>query len=277
MPCFSRTFEHRSPPLSIRVEAIYIAPVKSLGLLPVERAWLTKRGIAEDRRFFLISDRDRLVTQREYGVLTQVQAGYTLEPESLRVSFPDGRSVEAAPEDAGPITARFFGERDVAGTLVEGPWAAALSEFAGVSLRVVRAMGNPFDALPVSLCSSASIEALRSSSGEQAVNERRFRPNFYVSGVAEAHGEDAWVGKEISIGPAARVRVVLRDPRCEMITHDPATGERDIPALLTMITSYRTDQPKETNFGVYGGVVAEGEVAVGDEVASPAESPGNKR
>jgi hypothetical protein len=33
-----------------------------------------------------------------------------------------------------------------------------------------------------------------------------------------------------------------------------------------MIADYRTDQPKEVNFGVYGTVAQPGEIAVGDEV-----------
>ncbi len=36
---------------------------------------------------------------------------------------------------------------------------------------------------------------------------------------------------------------------------------------LKIIASYRTDQPKEVNFGVYCTVVQPGEAAVGDEVA----------
>ena len=51
-----------------------------------------------------------------------------------------------------------------------------------------------------------------------------------------------------------------------MITHNPETGERDMDTLK-MITAYRTDQPKEANFGVYASVETPGEIAVGDEVA----------
>lgn len=36
---------------------------------------------------------------------------------------------------------------------------------------------------------------------------------------------------------------------------------------LKIISSYRTDQPKQVNFGVYCTVAEPGEVAVGDEVA----------
>ncbi len=132
----------------MRVEAIYISPVKSLALLAAQRVTLGKHGIVEDRRFFLVNDRARLVTQREVAPLTQVRAAYTIEPEVLRLRFPDGRTVEGTPVSGEPITARFFGERDVEGFVVGGDWGAALSEFAGMRLRLVRAAKSAFDGFP---------------------------------------------------------------------------------------------------------------------------------
>ena len=248
----------------MRVEAIYISPVKSLALLRMERVTLGKHGILEDRRFFLVNDRARLVTQREVGALTQVRATYGLDPESLRVEFPAGRVVEGAPAAGEPITSRFFGERDVKGFVVEGAWAAALSEFAGMPLRLVRAATSAFDGFPVSICSTASVGALRTHSGEPSIDERRFRPNFYVSG-CEAHGEDGWIGSSVRLGAEAVVRVTMADPRCAITTHDPDTGIRDM-STLKMIAGYRQTESKEVNFGVYSSVEQPGEVAVGDEV-----------
>ena len=157
----------------MRVEAIYISPVKSLALRRVERATLGKHGILEDRRFFLVSDKARLVTQREVGLLTQVRAAYALEPEVLRLEFPDGRVVEGVPAGTEPITSRFFGTRDVEGFVVEGAWAAALSEFSGMPLRLVRAAKSAFDGFPVSIVSTASVEALRTHAGEPRTTECR--------------------------------------------------------------------------------------------------------
>ena len=247
----------------MRVEAIYISPVKSLALQRLDRAMLGKHGIVEDRRFFLISDKARLVTQREVASLTQVRAVFTQDPDVLRLEFPDGRVVEAAPATGEPITSRFFGTRDVEGFLVGGPWDGAVSEFAGMPLRLVRAAKSAFDGFPVSICSEASIDALRANSGEASIEERRFRPNFYISG-CDAHGEDAWIGGRVRMG-AAVVHVAMADPRCAIITHDPDTGERDM-STLKMIAAYRPMESKEVNFGVYAGVETPGEIAVGDIV-----------
>ena len=57
----------------------------------------------------------------------------------------------------------------------------------------------------------------------------------------------------------------LRDSRCVMTTQNPDSGESDLNTL-ELIASYRTDQPKEVNFGVYAGVIEAGEIAVGDDV-----------
>ncbi len=59
---------------------INISPVKSLGLVNVGTVHVGMSGIMEDRRLFLLDNRDRLVTQREVGRLTQVKAEYRADP-----------------------------------------------------------------------------------------------------------------------------------------------------------------------------------------------------
>jgi len=51
---------------------INISPVKSLGLVNAGTVHVGTSGIMEDRRLFLLDNRDRLVTQREMGRLTRV-------------------------------------------------------------------------------------------------------------------------------------------------------------------------------------------------------------
>lgn len=248
----------------MRIEAIYISPVKSLALQRLERADLLRDGIAGDRRFFLMSERGRLVTQRECGPLALLRARLSGDSRSLAVEFPDGRVVEDEPVPGEEVSVRFHGVRDVAGTVAAGPWGEALSAFAGMRVHLVRAASTAFDALPVSILSTGSVDALRAAADFGHIDERRFRPNFLLSGCA-AHEEDGWTGGDVRLGASAVVRVIMRDPRCVITTHDPDTGERDFDTLGT-IASYRTDQPKEVNFGVYAGVIEPGPVAVGDSL-----------
>lgn len=249
----------------MHVEALYISPVKSLGLQRVGRASVTKTGLRGDRQFFLVSDRDRLFTMREYGPLATVQATYQLD-QRLRIEFPDGGVCEGELAPGDPLTARFFGKYDVEAFEAPGPWNEAFARFTGMPVRLVRAAPKRagVDAFPVSVLSSASVGELRRASGEAAIDERRFRPNVYLAGAAVPHEEDTWIDRSVRMGGAV-IRVRMRDERCVMTTLSPDTGLRDFNTLR-MIADYRNDQPKEVNFGVYATVVEEGEIAVGDTV-----------
>ena len=249
----------------IRIDRMYIAPVKALGLTEVTRAYLDKPGIAGDRAFFIIDQRGELFTQREHAALVQVAASYDVATGALRLTFPDGRAVAGAPEPGEPVTASFFAERPVAGHVMRGDWNEALSEFAGQPLRLVKAEtpGSSFDGFPLSLCSTASLQALAQAAGREMVDGRRFRQNIYISG-ASPHQEDEWIGREVRVGQAV-LRLKMADPRCVVTTHSPETGATDLDTLK-IIASYRTDQPKEVNFGIYCTVAEPGEAAAGDDV-----------
>ncbi len=249
----------------IRIQRMYISPVKSLGLASIDRAFLDKPGIAGDRAFFIIDAQGAPFTQRAFGPLVKIQTAYDADSGSLKLSFPNGDIIAGVPELGDAIEASFFGVRDVAGRVVEGEWNEALTAFAGQELRLVKAdtAGSSFDAFPISMCSEASLVALAHAAGTDTVDGRRFRQNIYIEG-ASSHQEDTWIGGEVRVG-AALLRVKMRDSRCAVTTHSPETGEIDMNTLK-IIASYRTDQPKEVNFGVYCTVVEPGEAAVGDEI-----------
>ena len=253
--------------IMIRVQRMYISPVKSLGLSSIDRAFLDKPGIAGDRAFFIIDGQGTPFTQRVFGPLVKIQTSYDADNGSLELSFPDGHTIAGVPDLGVAIDASFFGVRDVSGRLVEGEWNEALSTFAGQELRLIKAdtAGTSFDAFPISMCSVASLEALAEAAGTDSVDGRRFRQNIYMEG-ASAHEEDSWLGREVRVG-GALLRVKMRDARCAVMTHSPDTGEIDMNTLK-IIASYRIDQPKQVNFGVYCTVVEPGEVVVGDDVVA---------
>ena len=88
---------------------------------------------------------------------------------------------------------------------------------------------------------------------------------FGVDGV-EAHVEDGWLNRRISIGEAV---VVPHGNvgRCRVTTLDPDTGERDLQTL-DAIAEYRADveTTEPLPFGVWCEVAQPGHVAVGDDV-----------
>jgi uncharacterized protein YcbX len=255
----------------IRIDRLCVSPVKSLGLNDLQRAYLDKPGIPGDRAFFIRSERGDFFTQRECPRLVQVRPAYDVDAGHLAFDFPDGRSVQGVPELGAEVATSAFGQRSIPGRLVLGDWSDALSKFVGEPVQLVKA-GKPglaFDAYPISLCSTASLDALAQAAGRDSIDGRRFRQNIYLSG-ATAHQEDEWIGAEIRIG-SALIRVKQRDARCVMTTLSPDTGETDLDTLK-IISSYRTDQPRQANFGVYCTVVQPGEVSLGDQVSLDAYS-----
>ena len=249
----------------ITVEKIHISPVKSLALVHPNSVEVSWQGVTEDRRLFLVDDRGRLLTQRHFGQLVQVQAEYDLDPERLTLRMPGGDVVEGPVVPAEPTVTRIFGRR-VMGNAAPGDWDAALADLCGVTVKLIRAQqpGQCYDEFPISLLSTASLETLGEYAGaEVSLDSRRFRPNFLLRGCGP-HEEDDWIGEAIRIGDGLQVRVVARDPRCAITAHDPDTGETDLNTP-EIIARYRP-AGGTAYFGVYGIVENPGHVAVGDSV-----------
>ncbi len=245
------------------IAAIFTAPVKSLSLVRSESVTVGQSGIVEDRRFHIIDADGHLLTQRQQGRLTLVEAAYSAESDELSLQFPDGQHAAGITDLGDAVITAIWG-RQVPGREVTGPWNDALSTFCGSPVRLVKTdnPGASFDEYPISVLSRASLDNLSSRiNGWPQFEDRRFRPNFLLDGCSP-YEEDAWLGGVVQIGPDLRVRLVAPDPRCAITTLDPNTGERDfdIPKLLL---SYRPNA-RAPYFGVYGAVETTGTISVGD-------------
>ncbi|MFT6881215.1 MAG: hypothetical protein ACJARG_002151, partial [Arcticibacterium sp.] len=49
----------------MKITQLYIYPVKSLSGIPVQKSYVTDRGLAYDRRWVLVNENNVHVTQRE--------------------------------------------------------------------------------------------------------------------------------------------------------------------------------------------------------------------
>ena len=249
------------------VARLSIAPVKSLALLHPDEILLTGEGVAEDRRFHLVDETGRLIDGLVVGSLVQIHARTDPNGETLRIALPDGRVIDDDVREADPIVTRMYG-RTVDGHVVDGPWAAALSELAGRDLRLVRAdrAGGTRNEHPATLVTDGSLGRLGDQLGVGAVDGRRFRMLIELEGGGE-HEEDTWIGRRIGLGETV---LLISGPvaRCAMTTHDPDSGERDLDTLRA-IREYRgLRDGKDLDFGVYGEVERPGTIRLGDEVRS---------
>lgn len=252
----------------MRVTRLSTTPVKGLGLHHPTSIHVDETGTVGDRLFYLVDDRPSLVSISRIGTLVGITAHYDAPTRVL--TLRDGADVIAESEVrlGEAIDADFFDFRTAPGHLVEGPFAAVLSERAGRPLRLVKGSDTlrGHDIEPLSLLGEGSIAALSRQAG-QPVDGRRFRMLIEFDG-GEAHVEDTWLGRTIQIGDAT---LVGGGPvqRCAGTTRNPDTGEIDLKTL-TLIGDYRGRQDSVFgmgfNFGVYARCVVPGEIRVGDDV-----------
>ena len=251
------------------IKTLQTTPVKGLRVVAREEVQLTPTGVVEDRRFYLINDRARMVNGKQLGTLNEIVAAYDHAARSLELTFPDGTRVAGAVELGERLATRFYTRPAQAHALL-GPFSGALSEHVGQPVRIVegidrsgidRGRGGA-----VSIVSQASIGALARVAGTETVDSRRFRMLVVVGGLEEPHEEDTWVGERLRIGEAV-VRMRGHVGRCNITHRHPESGADDLPTL-ELLRGYRAglDTTEPLAFGVYGEVLEPGGIAVGDPV-----------
>jgi uncharacterized protein len=253
----------------VRIVEIAYSPVKGLGLLYPSGVELTALGVASNRRFFLVDEHLQMVNGKRLGKLVQVKPELDEANNRLTLRFPEGGLVSGVVEPGESVEASFLG-RYRPGRLVNGPWSAALSEWAGQPLRLVAPAAGLVGvdrgvAGGVSVASLASVERLAQAMGVDGIDRGRFRMLFWVDGLGP-HAEDAWVGNQVALGEAI-VRFNGHVGRCVVTSQDPRTGRPDLDTLGGL-KAYR--DPGATTaplaLGVWGEVVQSGRVRLGDEV-----------
>ena len=100
------------------------------------------------------------------------------------------------------------------------------------------------------------------------VHPLRFRANLYVAGWP-AWREFELMGRELAVGPGARLKIVKRIVHCAATNVDPDTGLRDLSIPHTLMQSFG-----HGDCGVYAEVVNGREIATGDAISS---SPAARR
>jgi len=238
----------------LRVEALFVYPVKSCRGLALRASDVDRYGLRHDRAFMVVDAESGLfLTQRDEPRLARFAA--RLDGDTLELAAAGGGRlrVPLAPQEAPRRSVQVWRHRGDA--LDQGDEAAAFfSEPLGRKLRLVRAPADharrvnperaPFEAFtsftdgyPFLLLGRASLDDLNARLAEPLAIER-FRPNVVVSG-GEPYAEDGW--RRIRIG-TLELLIVKPCDRCAITTVDPDRGERQGFEPLRTLARYRRSE-----------------------------------
>ncbi len=241
-------------------------------------ATITRRGLADDRRWMLVDSNNRFITQRERPKMSLL--GVKINEKSLVIHDDAKKSLEIPkiPVERKAIEVVIWKSKCIA-MYYEDEVNSWLSERLGMECRLVympeetyRSVNPLFrfkeddhvsfaDGYPFMIIGEGSLSDLNSRL-RNPVPMNRFRPNFVVNG-SGAFEEDDW--KRIQIGKTI-FRVVKPCERCVIPTIDQETGTADSNEPLKTLADFRRQENKIL-FGQ--NLIAEiaGEIiSVGDEI-----------
>lgn len=266
----------------LQLSEIYIYPVKSLGGIRLETAKITTRGLENDRRFMLVDENGRFLSQREHPQLaifkteiegnflkiTNKKDGSTLKislqyslnhkvTQSLKVQIWDDETL--AVEISSEATNWFTEALGIPARLVYMPEESQRKTDAQYSL-TGEEITSFSDGYPILIIGQSSLDDLNNRL-ENTVNINRFRPNFVFTN-GEPFEEDAW--HEFTVG-SVRFFGVKPCARCIMTTIDQETGEKNGKEPLLTLNKYRKVGNKIL-FGQNVLISQLGTVSVGDDV-----------
>lgn len=249
------------------VSLLSVTAVKGLALHHPDHIDITADGIVGDRALFLVDDKDEPISCTDLGGIMRLSADYDATTGVLSVHGPDGLMRSDVVEPGEPVTADFYGLRDVTGHIATG-WGSLFTRVAGTPVRLVIADSGAFDVAGITLLGSASTDRLAAHNDDEPVDGRRFRMNVEISGSAPL-AEDGWDGRTLQLGDVV-VRVGGPVKRCAATTRHPDTGDIDLQTLK-LIGAYKGRQETPEfgagfYFGVYADVVTPGRIHVGDAV-----------
>lgn len=275
----------------LRVTGLFVYPVKSCRGLSLDVAELDDLGLVGDRRFLVVDETGKFLTQRTHARMAQIATALDAVRLTLSAEGAGAVSVARASDPRAPLRSVTIWKHSELQAEDCGPEAAQwLSDFLGARLSLVR-IGPAFernvlkkagrpgdvfnfaDAVPLLIAGEASLADLNDriqENGGEPVPMERFRPNLVVSGAAP-FAEDDW--------PVARIGdVVLRNAgksiRCIVTTTDQQTGERGKEPLRTLATFRRdADDPTGVCFGTnFIHETKRGTLRVGDAVVVDAKA-----
>lgn len=263
---------------ALTVSSLHIYPVKGCRGVDIRSTRAEERGLVGDRRWVIVDDANRALTQRDIGALATIVPA--LEPDGLVLSC-GGTRLTAALDVTARTTITIWNDT-IDAAAADDATNADLSDYLGQRVRLVamdhasrrvtaekwgaaRAVSFA-DAFPYLITTTGSLDRLnaeiRMAGGASAPMER-FRPNIVID-CDEPWAEDWW--KIVRIGTATFDLLKPCD-RCIVTTMDQKTGAPDGPEPIRSLIRLRKSADTRISgvlFGWNAAASAEGQIAVGD-------------
>lgn len=263
----------------LKLSEIYIYPVKSLGGIRLDFANITTRGLENDRRFMLVDENGRFLSQREHPQLaifqTEIEGKFlkithkkTKQNLTINLSPPSQPSLlsvtiwddnTTAVESSSEASTWFTKILEIPVRLVYMPEESHRKTDTQYSL-TGEEITSFSDGYPILIIGQSSLDDLNNRL-ENPVNINRFRPNFVFTH-GEPFEEDNW--HEFTVGNI-RFFGVKPCARCIMTTIDQETGEKKDREPLLTLNKYRKAGNKIL-FGQNVLISQLGTVSVGEDV-----------
>ena len=250
-----------------------------MGGIALSEAKITDRGLENDRRFMLVDENGRFLSQREFPILAIFQTEVTennlvitnrktgenlvVNLESPQISNTTKVTIwddEVEALEVSDEATQWFTEALNSPTrLMYMPEESHRKTDATYSLKGDE-ITSFSDGYPILIAGQSSLDDLNNRL-ESKVDINRFRPNLVFTG-GEAFEEDAW--HEFIIGDV-RFFGVKPCARCIMTTIDQATGEKSGKEPLLTLNKFRKAGNKIL-FGQNVLISQLGAIAVGDSI-----------
>ncbi len=256
------------------VKEICIYPIKSLAGISVKEAKAKPAGFEYDRRWMLIDENNKFLTQRSIKEMALFKP--TLLPDHLSISYK-GEEISFGLEDNNNKTyhTQVFDDQAI-GIGVSEEVSTWFSEKMNQPVTLIKLKDDQSrnhhnstrnidipvsfaDGYPYLLTGTESLTLLKSKLDFE-INMNRFRPNIVASTLL-AHEEDDW--NKVKIGS---IEFLNLKPcgRCNIITINQENTEVN-NQVLKVLNTYRK-QGNSVLFGTNMMCLEEGIIKVGDEI-----------
>jgi uncharacterized protein YcbX len=274
----------------MKIKSIWRYPIKSMAGESLKQSMLSQRGLVGDRSYALHDGRS-ICSAKKYAQLMNYSAQYDSEPDGINippVTLEIGNTaVNSEDSNLNELLTREIGTkvtldklrpddnleyyrrskeqqpveeiRNVLG-LEEGEAFPDFSEFPDSSFEFSTPPGTFFDAYPLLILTTNSLNHLQQLTKGAVIDERRFRPNLLIDTEELEVGfvEERWRDKFLEIGDTI-IQFTLPCPRCVMTTIAFQDLNKAPQIMRTLV------QENHHKLGIYGQVVKPGKIQIGDQ------------